>query len=64
MSREQVVAKSRDLMAPVLGTAQTAQLIDRLLEMEKIQDIRTLRPLLQVSSRTGPPRLSEYPSAK
>jgi hypothetical protein len=39
-------------------------LIDRALTMEKIQDIGTLGPLLQVSSRKGPPRLSEYPSAK
>jgi len=41
------VAKSRDLMAPVLGAAVTGKLIGRVLELEKSKDIRELRPLLQ-----------------
>ncbi len=47
MPRVEVVAKSRDLIAPVLGVAQTDRLIDRILEIETTQDIRELRPLLQ-----------------
>jgi 2-methylcitrate dehydratase PrpD len=47
MPRQEVVAKCRDLMAPVLGTASTGQLIARVMELEKCKDIRELRPLLQ-----------------
>ena len=64
MSREQLVAKCRDLLTPVLGAAQTTRLIERVLDVEKAKDIRELRPFLQQTSRTGrtgPPRLSEYP---
>ncbi len=64
MTREQLVAKCRDLMAPVLRAAPAARLIDRVLELEKTKDIRQLRPLLQRTYRAGPPRLSEYPHAK
>jgi 2-methylcitrate dehydratase PrpD len=64
MSREQVIAKSRDLMAPVLGAAQTGRLIDRVLAIDSVKDVRELRPLLQRARRDGPPRLSEYPRAK
>ena len=61
MTREQVVAKCRDLMAPVLGATTTTRLIDRVLALEKTGNIRELRPLLQVASRGGAPKLSEYP---
>ena len=47
MTRDEVVAKCRDLMAPVLGAANTGKLIGRVLELEKSKDIRELRPLLQ-----------------
>jgi 2-methylcitrate dehydratase PrpD len=47
MSREEVVAKARDLMAPVLGAAIGAKLIDKVLALESAKDIRELRPLLQ-----------------
>jgi 2-methylcitrate dehydratase PrpD len=47
MTREEVVAKCRDLMAPVLGAAGTGKLIARVLELEKSKDVRELRPLLQ-----------------
>jgi 2-methylcitrate dehydratase PrpD len=49
MPREEVVAKARDLMAPVLGTANTASLIEKVLALESVKDIRELRPLLQRS---------------
>jgi 2-methylcitrate dehydratase PrpD len=64
LTREQVIAKARDLMAPVIGDKSTSGLIDRLLELEKIKDIHELRPLLQWTNPAGPPRLSEYPYAK
>jgi 2-methylcitrate dehydratase PrpD len=47
MPRGEVVDKARDLIAPVLGTATTQKLIDTLLAIESVKDIRTLRPLLQ-----------------
>jgi 2-methylcitrate dehydratase PrpD len=47
MPRSEVVDKARDLMAPVLGTANSGKLIDVLLALETVKDIRTLRPLLQ-----------------
>jgi 2-methylcitrate dehydratase PrpD len=48
MTRQEVVSKCRDLMAPVLGPSSTDRLIAKVLDLEKCQDIRELRPLLQV----------------
>ena len=47
MSRDEVVAKARDLMGPVLGAEKAGKLIDTLLALENIKDIHQLRPLLQ-----------------
>ena len=47
MTRDEVVAKARDLMTPVLGVTASANLIQRLLDLENVKDIRELRPLLQ-----------------
>ena len=47
MTREEIVAKARDLIAPILGTAQCANLIERVLNLDKVKDVRELRPLLQ-----------------
>jgi 2-methylcitrate dehydratase PrpD len=47
MMREEVVAKARDLIEPVLGTATCKDLIDTVLNLESLKDIRSLRPLLQ-----------------
>jgi 2-methylcitrate dehydratase PrpD len=47
MTREEVVAKARDLITPVLGAATCAGLIDRVFAIENLKDIRELRPLLQ-----------------
>ena len=49
MPRDEVVAKARDLMAPVLGTATAASLIDKIFALENLKNIRELRPLLQRS---------------
>ena len=49
MSREEVVDKVRDLIAPVLGAPTCNKLIETVLSLEKVKDIRELRPLLQRS---------------
>jgi len=47
MGRDEVVAKARDLMASILGAANSATLINKVLALETVKDIRELRPLLQ-----------------
>jgi hypothetical protein len=47
MTRAQVVDKARDLIAPVLGSATAQKLIDTSLAIERVKDVRALRPLLQ-----------------
>jgi 2-methylcitrate dehydratase PrpD len=47
MSRDQVVAKSRDLMMPVMGASASAKLIEKALTLENVKTLRELRPLLQ-----------------
>ena len=47
MTREEVVAKARDLVAPVLGAATAGKLIDNVMNIEALKDIRELRPLWQ-----------------
>jgi len=47
MSREQLEAKCRDLMAPVVGTDRCNRLIETIFTIEKMNDVRGLRPLLQ-----------------
>jgi 2-methylcitrate dehydratase PrpD len=47
MSRDQVVAKCRGLMTPVIGASATAKLIQASLDLENLKSIRALRPLLQ-----------------
>ena len=49
MTRNEVVDKARDLIAPVLGTATCSALIDKLLSLETLRNIRELRPALQRS---------------
>src|SRR5256712_9679088 len=46
MTREEVVAKARDLIVPVLGTATCTRLIETVLNLESLKDIGSLRPLL------------------
>ena len=61
MTHDQLVAKCRDLMTPVLGTSRCTRLIERVLALETVKDVRDLRPFLQRIYRAGPPRLSSYP---
>jgi len=47
MTREDVVAKSRDLITPILGAAACGKLIDKVFALEAVSNIGELRPLLQ-----------------
>lgn len=47
MSRDEIIAKARDLMAPVLGASGTDKLIERILSIETVNEVHELRPLLQ-----------------
>jgi 2-methylcitrate dehydratase PrpD len=47
MTREEVVAKARELMAPVLGAANTTSIIEKMLALENLKNILELRPFLQ-----------------
>jgi len=49
MTREDVIAKARDLMTPVLGPATCQKLIDRVFTIESVKNVLELRPLLQRS---------------
>ena len=47
MTRDEIVAKARDLITPVLGAATFGQLVDRIFDLEHMKNVRELRPLLQ-----------------
>jgi len=47
MTREEVVAKARELMVPVLGAANAESVIEKMLALENLKNILELRPLLQ-----------------
>jgi 2-methylcitrate dehydratase PrpD len=47
MTRDEVVAKARDLMTPVLGAETCSELIAHVLGLDDVKDIRELRPLLR-----------------
>jgi 2-methylcitrate dehydratase PrpD len=47
MTREEVVAKARDLISPVLGATASAALIEKVLAIENVKDVRELRPALR-----------------
>ena len=48
MTRDEVLAKSRDLITPVLGEGKCTELISKVMGLENVRDIRELRPLLQL----------------
>jgi 2-methylcitrate dehydratase PrpD len=47
MSHDEVVAKVRDLVVPVLGHAKCSDLIEKILKIEDAKDIREIRASLQ-----------------
>jgi 2-methylcitrate dehydratase PrpD len=50
MTIDEVSAKARDLVAPVLGKTRSEGLIDRVLHIESLTSIRELRPFLTSSA--------------
>jgi 2-methylcitrate dehydratase PrpD len=47
MTREEVVTKARELTTPILGAGKSAKLIQTILALETVKDVKELRPLLQ-----------------
>jgi 2-methylcitrate dehydratase PrpD len=47
MSRDEVIAKARDLVVPVLGAQTFDKLVARLFDLERLRSVRELRPLIQ-----------------
>jgi 2-methylcitrate dehydratase PrpD len=47
MTREEVVAKAKDLITPVMGAAGVTKLVELVMNFESVKNIRELRPLLQ-----------------
>lgn len=49
MTREEIIAKARDLITPVLGASKCRSLIERVFALETLRNVRELRALLQTS---------------
>ena len=49
MSRDEIVTKVRDLVTPVFGAEKCNKLIEKILQLDDVRDVRELRPLLQRS---------------
>jgi 2-methylcitrate dehydratase PrpD len=49
MTRDEILAKARDLITPVLGAEKCSALLLKIFDLESVHDIRELRPLLQLS---------------
>ena len=49
MTREDIIAKARDLITPVLGAATFRKLVDKVFAIEGVKNVVELRPLLQRS---------------
>ena len=47
MTHEEVIAKARDLITPVLGAPNSSKLIDAIFELESVRNIRHLRLFIQ-----------------
>jgi len=55
LSTEEVNAKARSLMTPVLGSARTEQVIRRVNSLESLKNVRELRPFLTGAAGTRNP---------
>src|SRR5216684_4027292 len=60
MTRDEVVAKARELMTPVLGVDACSSLIERVLGLNNVKDIRELRPLLRRPDQTKQSSLPNF----
>jgi hypothetical protein len=47
MTSDEILAKCRDLITPVLGQSASARLIQSVLDLDRVSDVRSLRSLLQ-----------------
>jgi 2-methylcitrate dehydratase PrpD len=47
MGHDEVIAKVRDLVVPIQGEMKCTDLIDKIVDIENLKDIRELRPALQ-----------------
>jgi 2-methylcitrate dehydratase PrpD len=47
MTREEVALKALELMAPVLGADRSTKLVEQVVNLERVANVRMLRPLLQ-----------------
>ncbi len=47
MTTDEVVAKARELMTPILGAKLCSNLIERVMGLQDVKDVRDLRPMLQ-----------------
>jgi 2-methylcitrate dehydratase PrpD len=47
MTREEIIAKARDLITPTMGTVKTQKLIGTVFALERVKNVVELRPLLQ-----------------
>jgi 2-methylcitrate dehydratase PrpD len=47
MTREEIIAKARDLMVPILGAQKFEQLTAKVFALEQVKSLAELRPLLQ-----------------
>jgi 2-methylcitrate dehydratase PrpD len=47
MSKDEIVAKARDLITPVLGADTCTKLVEKVFGLEQVKDVRELRPLLR-----------------
>lgn len=50
METDEVLAKAEMLIGPVLGAVKTAKLLTALAEIDRLDDVRKLRPLLQLET--------------
>ena len=47
MNRDEIIAKARDLITPVLGAATFQKLSDRVFDLERLKNVRELVHFLQ-----------------
>jgi 2-methylcitrate dehydratase PrpD len=50
MTRDEVIAKCRDLTAGRLGAEKSAKLVEMVMNLERVRDVRELRQVLQVGN--------------
>ena len=54
MSTKEVVTKARDLIGPILGAESSEKLIEAIMNIEKLPNVRTLGPMLKRAAAKPP----------